>query len=79
MAWTVEEIKNYHQIVDERVTSLYACAEIPEDNPDAREEYMKKILEVEEADENFIMNFSGQRERACHLNILERMAISEDL
>jgi len=79
MSWTDEEIKNYHQIVDERVSSLYACAEIPEDNPGAREEYMKKSLEIGKADENFIISFSGRTGKPFILNTLEKMAMAEDL
>ena len=77
MNWTPEEIRGYHQIQVKELSSLYDKVGISENNPQKREEYLKKRLRIDAFEEGFIKNFSGKEDNPAMLNILERMAISE--
>ena len=77
MNWTPEEIRDYHQIQSKGLSCLYDGKGIPENHPEEREEYLKKILEINASNECLIRNFSGKGDNASMLNILESMEISE--
>jgi len=77
MNWTREEIRNYHQIQANGLSSLYDKEGISKNHPEEREIFLRKYLVIPESVDELLCRFPVKRDNPTMLNILERMAISE--
>ena len=77
MVWTQEEVKNYHQVDNLALASLYSSAGVGE-NPEKRAEYLaENFLGLTMSDHEIIMKKAGEEGRPAALRLLEDMAISK--
>lgn len=77
--WTEPEILQYKPIQSSKLEALYKKANIPATDPEARAEYIHKLIadSLTMFDEDLINSETRVKGRAAGLNLLERFTLIE--
>ncbi len=73
--WTPEEIEQYERNRKSKLGPLYASAGIPINNPEARAEYLKEVLNLKIEDYSTIITIAKEKGRLEVLKTLEKWVI----